>query len=78
MSKADYYDLILLDVNMPQMNSFELYQEIKKKEKNVKACFVTASEVDYKFVTIIPKACGFHFYNEDSHILVSINIDNDI
>ena len=39
--KADYYDLILLDIVMPQMNGFELYQELKKKDKNVKACFVT-------------------------------------
>jgi len=46
--KPDYYDLILLDVNMPKMNGFELYQEIKKKDKNVKACFVSAYEVYYE------------------------------
>jgi len=46
--KADYYDLILLDVKMPHMNGFELYQEIKKKDKNVKACFVTAYELYYE------------------------------
>ena len=46
--KADYYDLILLDVHMPQMNGLELYQEINKKDKNVKACFVTAYELYYE------------------------------
>jgi len=30
------------------MNGFELYQEIKKKDKNVKACFVTAHEMYYE------------------------------
>ena len=45
--KADYYKLILLDVKMPQMNGFELYQEIKKKDDKVKACFVTADELYY-------------------------------
>jgi DNA-binding response OmpR family regulator len=46
--KADYYDLLLLDVKMPQMNGFELYHEIKKKDKNVKACFVTSYELYYE------------------------------
>ena len=46
--KADYYDLILLDVHMPQMNGLELYQEINKMDKNVKACFVTAYVLYYE------------------------------
>ena len=36
---------LLLDVKMPQMNGFELYQEIKKIDKNVKACFVTTHDL---------------------------------
>jgi two-component system response regulator ChvI len=43
--KPDYYDLVLLDVRMPQMSGFELYQEIVKKDKAVKACFISAFEV---------------------------------
>jgi DNA-binding response OmpR family regulator len=46
--KPDYYDLILLDAKMPEMNGFELYQEIQNKDKNVKACFVTAYELYYE------------------------------
>jgi len=46
--KPDYYDIILLDVKMPQMNGFELYQEIKKKDDKVKVCFVTAYELYYE------------------------------
>src|SRR5437660_939932 len=46
--KPHYYDLILLDVKMPNLNGFELYQEINKKDKNIKACFVTAYELYYE------------------------------
>jgi DNA-binding response OmpR family regulator len=43
--KPDYYDLIILDIKMPNMDGFELYKEIKEKDPNVKACFLTASEL---------------------------------
>lgn len=42
--KPNYYDLLLLDVKMPKMNGFELYQEIAKIDGNVKVCFFTAYE----------------------------------
>ena len=46
--KAGTYDLLLLDVNMPRMNGFELYQEILSRhlDNNVKVCFITAFD-DY-------------------------------
>jgi DNA-binding response OmpR family regulator len=46
--KPDYYDWIILDIKMPGMDGFELYKEIKQKDPNVKACFLTASELYYK------------------------------
>ena len=45
--KSDFYDLILVDVRMPKMNGFELYQEIEKVDKKSKVCFITAFEVYY-------------------------------
>ena len=42
------YDLIILDIKMPKMDGFELYQEIKKKDNNAKICFLTASELYYE------------------------------
>ena len=45
--KSDFYDLILVDVRMPKMNGFELYQEIEKLDKKSKVCFITAFEVYY-------------------------------
>ena len=46
--KPDYYDLVILDIKMPKMDGFELYDELKKKDSDVKICFLTASELYYE------------------------------
>ena len=46
--KPDYYDLVILDIKMPNMDGFELYEKIKKKDDKVKICFLTASESYYE------------------------------
>jgi CheY-like chemotaxis protein len=46
--KSDYYDLVILDIKMPKMDGFELYDEIKKKDPQAKICFLTASELYYE------------------------------
>ena len=39
------YALALLDVKMPGMNGFELYNEIRKIDDKVKVCFITAFDI---------------------------------
>jgi two-component system, OmpR family, response regulator ChvI len=46
--EAGMYDLLILDMKMPQMNGFELYRQIKKIDDKVKVCFLTAGEMDYE------------------------------
>jgi DNA-binding response OmpR family regulator len=46
--KIGEYDLVLLDVKMPQINGFELYEKIREIDSMVKACFITAHEVYYQ------------------------------
>jgi two-component system response regulator ChvI len=46
--KAGLYDLLLLDIKMPEMNGFQLHEEIKKMDNTVKICFLTAGEVWYE------------------------------
>jgi CheY-like chemotaxis protein len=36
------YDLLILDIKMPDMNGFELYEEIRKIDNEAKVCFLTA------------------------------------
>lgn len=53
--KKGAYDLLLLDINMPQMTGFELYKRINQIDSNVKVCFVTAFEEYYtKFKSEFP------------------------
>jgi two-component system, OmpR family, response regulator ChvI len=46
--KAGVYDLLLLDIRMPHMNGFELYEELKKIDDKPKVCFITAYELYYE------------------------------
>ena len=46
--KPGYYDLVILDIKMPKMDGFQLYDEIKKKDEKAKICFLTASELYYE------------------------------
>ena len=40
--KRRKYDVLILDIKMPNMNGFELYEQIKKLDNKVKVCFLTA------------------------------------
>jgi DNA-binding response OmpR family regulator len=40
------YGLLILDIKMPKMDGFELYDKIKKIDKKVKVFFISAFEVD--------------------------------
>lgn len=45
--RAGAYDLLLLDIKMPRMSGFELYDKIKAIDDSVNVCFVTAYEEYY-------------------------------
>ena len=61
------YDLLLLDIKMPNMNGFELVDKIKRIDKEVKVCFVSAYEVDYD-------PLGKHFPSLESEGIFPNNI----
>jgi DNA-binding response OmpR family regulator len=43
--KPGLYDLVLIDIKMPKMDGFVLYDRLKTIDPDVKACFLTASEM---------------------------------
>jgi DNA-binding response OmpR family regulator len=44
--KVGLYDIALIDIRMPQMDGFELYLNMRKIDYKIKACFLTAFEID--------------------------------
>ena len=40
--KPNLYDLIILDIKMPEINGFELYDQLKSRDSNIKTLFITA------------------------------------
>jgi DNA-binding response OmpR family regulator len=57
--KPNYYDLIILDIQMPHINGLQLCRGIRKKDEKARICFLTASEIifdtsnefsDYTFI----------------------------
>lgn len=45
--RPGFYDLIILDIKMPVMDGFMLYDALKEKDNKAKICFLTASEMFY-------------------------------
>ena len=49
--KPELYNLVLIDVKMPQMSGLELHHELRKKSvygTEIKTCFITAYEVYFE------------------------------
>jgi CheY-like chemotaxis protein len=46
--KPDFYALMLIDIMMPKISGFELYEQLKKVDPDIKVCFLTASEMYYE------------------------------
>jgi DNA-binding response OmpR family regulator len=44
--RPNFYDLLLVDINMPKMNGIELSRQILELDANVKICFITAGEAN--------------------------------
>ena len=40
--KPNLYDLTILDIKMPKINGFELYDQLKSRDSKIKTLFITA------------------------------------
>jgi len=44
--KQGWYDLLIINVVMQQIDGFRLFEEIRKKDSKVKVCFITIGKVN--------------------------------
>jgi CheY-like chemotaxis protein len=48
--KPYHYDILLVDINMPTVNGYELVEKIAKLDLNIKVCFMSSGEVNYEAI----------------------------
>jgi DNA-binding NtrC family response regulator len=46
--KPGNYDFLLIDIRMPKMSGYDLYDKISAIDNKVKSCFITAYEINYQ------------------------------
>jgi DNA-binding response OmpR family regulator len=75
--KADFYNLVILDIKMPELNGFSLYRKIKRLDKRVKVCFLTAGEMYYRvdsdIFSSVPANCLIRKPIENEELMARIN-----
>ena len=72
------YDLAILDVKMPKMDGFSLYEKIKELDDKVIICFLTATDDAYYEMLIknypnIRENCVIHKPVDNESLLRQIN-----
>jgi DNA-binding response OmpR family regulator len=46
--KKGLYDFLIIDIRLPKMDGFELYDKMKAIDNKVEICFITAYEINYR------------------------------
>jgi DNA-binding response OmpR family regulator len=70
--KPDLYHLVILDIMMPKMDGFLLYEQLKKIDPRIKVCFLTASEMYHEEM----RGMEHRALNKDLFLQKPISTDN--
>ena len=57
--KPHFYDLMLVDVYMPDINGFQLCEKILELDVNIKVCFISAAEMNIEALREVYPKLGF-------------------
>ncbi len=66
------YDLVLIDIMMPKIDGFVLYERLKKVDSGIKVCFLTASEMYHEKIREVEHSA----LNKDLFLQKPIPIDD--
>ena len=69
--RSNLFSLVILNIKLPIFNGFQLYREIRKRDKKVKVFFITDGEMYYGVYTDI-----FNSLDENCFIRKPINYDD--
>jgi len=74
------YDLLLLDFKMPGLDGYELYERIKKIDRKVRVCFLSATESSHlkEYKRRMPPLGKKHFVKKPVAIKDLVNHINSI
>jgi CheY-like chemotaxis protein len=62
--KPHFYDLILTDIYMPNMNGFQLCEKIIELDVNIRVCFMSALAVNIRALREVYRNVGFGCFIE--------------
>ena len=68
--KAHSYSLVILDIRMPGLSGFALYREIRRLDKKVKICFLTACS---DIFSSVPTKCFIRKPIDNEELMKRIN-----
>ena len=57
--KPHFYDLLLTDIYMPNMNGFQLCEKILELDVNIRVCFMSAAEINIHALREVYRNVGF-------------------
>ncbi len=70
--KPYYYDLVMIDLKLPGITGFELYNQIRMVDNKTKVCFLTSSEQFHQQYRSI------EFQDFDSDLFIQKPVENEI
>jgi CheY-like chemotaxis protein len=69
--KRDFYDLLLVDINMPKLNGFEFAKAVLALDVNVKLCFMSSGHINQEALRELYPAVGIGCF-----IIKPVTLDN--